>query len=79
METWHSDLYGPLKAAAAEKKAMDRTSKGHNVATFFEHSRKNPAGQAAPSQSQGACGGSVYGSDSMEVEPEGLMLNPYKE
>ena len=35
METWHPDVYGPLKAAADEKKAIEKASKGHNIQTFF--------------------------------------------
>ena len=71
METWHPDLYGPLKAAADEKKAIEKASKGHNIQTFFEYSRSNPAGEA-PSQSQGACGGSV-GVASASNEVEGMI------
>ena len=50
MENKHPNEFGPHKAAAEEKKDMEKASKGHNL-TYFAHSRSNPADNAATGQS----------------------------
>ena len=50
MENKHPNEFGPHKAAAEEKKDLEKASKGH-ILTYFEHSRSNPADSAATGQS----------------------------
>ena len=58
METKHPNEFGPLKAAAEERKDLEKASKGHNILTYFANSRTNPdsaaTSQASTSSSSGA-------------------------